>query len=280
LARYAIGDLQGCHEELQQLLQRLRFSADRDRLVFTGDLVNRGPGSLETLRLVRSLGANAQTVLGNHDLHLLAHAFDPAPPLRDGDTLAPVLAAPDRDRLVDWLLQQPLALRGRGDGDGELVVHAGLIPQWTADDAMAAADEAAAALRADPRAFLATMYGNEPKRWSADLPRADRLRFTVNVLTRLRFCDPDGRIDFRAKGAPDSAPPPLRPWFDHPDRRSRGTRIVFGHWSALGYLRRIDLLCLDTGCVWGGALTALDLDDPEARPVRIPCRRWQAAGGD
>jgi bis(5'-nucleosyl)-tetraphosphatase (symmetrical) len=269
MARYAIGDLQGCHEELEALLAQLRFRPDRDRLVFTGDLVN------------RALGANAQTVLGNHDLHLLAQFFDPSRPPRSGDTLGDVLAAPDRDALVAWLLEQPLALYGPGsDGRGELIVHAGLIPQWSAGDAVAAATDAAAALRADPADFLASMYGNEPKRWRNDLPRRERLRFTVNVLTRLRFCGSDGEIDLKAKGPPDSVRPPLRPWFEHDDRRSRGTRIVFGHWSALGFLRRDDLLCLDTGCVWGGALTALDLDDPEARPVRTPCRRWQAGGGD
>lgn len=278
MARYAIGDLQGCFDELRELLDVLRFSADRDQLVFTGDLVNRGPDSLRVLRLVRALDANAVTVLGNHDLHLLAHCFNPSRPLRKSDTLQQVLEAPDRSALADWLLQQPLAVYNAQAG--ELLVHAGVIPQWSAADAAAAGTEASLALRADPPGFLGRMYGNEPAQWRPDLPRTERLRFIVNTLTRLRFCTAGGRVDLKLKGDPASAPAPYAPWFSHPGRLTAATRVIFGHWSTLGYYRERHLLCLDTGCVWGGALTALDLDDPEAPPVRIPCRAYQDIGTD
>jgi bis(5'-nucleosyl)-tetraphosphatase (symmetrical) len=278
MARYAIGDVQGCLTELKALLAALRFRPDRDQLLFTGDLVNRGPDSLGVLRFVRALGANATTVLGNHDLHLLAHCVDPERPLRRGDTLQPVLEAKDCDALAEWLFGLPLAVHDARHG--ELLVHAGVIPQWSAADAAAAAAEVSLALREDPRAFLAKMYGNEPSRWRDDLGRTDRLRFTVNCLTRLRFCTAEGRVDLKLKCAPDGAPAPYAPWFSHADRRSAGVRVVFGHWSTLGYLRTPTLLCLDTGCVWGGALTALDLDDPQAEAVRIPCPVYQAVGAD
>jgi bis(5'-nucleosyl)-tetraphosphatase (symmetrical) len=278
VARYAIGDLQGCYDELRELLDLLDFSSDRDQLLFTGDLVNRGPQSLQVLRLVRALGANALTVLGNHDLHLLAHCFDPARPLRDGDTLQPVLEASDRDVLTEWLLDQPLAVHDAARG--ELLVHAGVIPAWSAVEAAAAGAEVSQALRADPKGFLSRMYGNEPTQWRDDLSRSERLRFSVNMLTRLRFCTAEGRVDLKLKCAPDAARAPFAPWFAHPGRKATDTRIIFGHWSTLGYYRRANLLCLDTGCVWGGALTALDLDDPQAPPVRVPCRVHQAVGSD
>ncbi|MEN9704993.1 MAG: hypothetical protein RLZZ393_872 [Pseudomonadota bacterium] len=273
MARYAIGDIQGCLEELHALLGQLRFNADRDELLFTGDLVNRGPDSLGVLRFVRALGANATTVLGNHDLHLLAHCFDPDRPLRNGDTLQPILEAKDRDALAEWLLTLPLAVHDARRE--ELLLHAGLVPQFTATEAVAAAAEVSLALRTDPRGVLSRMYGNEPERWRDDLDRTERLRFTVNMLTRLRFCTERGEVALKLKCAPADAPPPYAPWFAHPDRAASDTRIVFGHWSALGYLRTPSLLCLDTGCVWGGALTALDLDDPTAEPVRIPCPAYQ-----
>jgi bis(5'-nucleosyl)-tetraphosphatase (symmetrical) len=278
MARYAIGDVQGCYDELRELLDHIAFSSDRDQLIFTGDLVNRGPGSLQVLRLVRALQANAATVLGNHDLHLLAHCFDPSRPLRRGDTLQQVLEAPDRDELVEWLLQQPLAVHDARRG--ELLVHAGVIPQWSATEAAAAAAEASLALRTDPQGFLSRMYGNEPNQWRDDLDRTARLRFTINVLTRLRFCTASGRVDLKLKCGPEAAPAPYAPWFRHSERLSQDTRVVFGHWSTLGYLRSPNLLCLDTGCVWGGALTALDLDDPQALPLRIPCRAYQDVGAD
>lgn len=278
MARYAIGDLQGCYDELRELLDALRFSSDRDRLIFTGDLVNRGPDSLKVLRFVRALAGNAVTVLGNHDLHLLAHHFDPGRRLRRGDTLDAVLKAPDRNALADWLLRQPLAVHDAARN--ELLIHAGLVPQWSAAEAASAAAEASQALRRNPEEFLGGMYGNEPAQWRPDLKKADRMRFTINVLTRLRFCSADGQVDLKHKGAPDAAQPPFAPWFKHGARRSATTRVIFGHWSTLGFYREPLLLCLDTGCVWGGALTALDLDDPAAAPVRIPCRAHQATGGE
>jgi bis(5'-nucleosyl)-tetraphosphatase (symmetrical) len=274
MPRYAIGDLQGCNDEFRQLLKKLRFSADRDELWLTGDLVNRGPESLEALRFVRAMGANVATVLGNHDLHLLAAACGGK--TRKGDTLDEILRAPDRAALIDWLLMQPLAVHDAARGD--LLVHAGLVPQWTATEAMREAQAVSAALRADPAKFVAGMYGNEPDRWDDSLEGAARLRFAVNTLTRLRFCTADGRIDFKAKGDPDSVREPLKPWFAHPQRRSRQTRIIFGHWSTLGLHRTAKLLGLDTGCVWGGALTAVDLDAPDAPAVCLPCRAYQRAG--
>lgn len=278
MARYAIGDVQGCCDALQGLLKTLRFSADRDRLYFVGDLVNRGPQSLETLRLVRALGANACTVLGNHDLHLLAHHFDPDRPLRRGDTLQPVLDAPDREQLVGWLLEQPLLIHEPDSGD--VLLHAGLVPEWSIEVALTQAREAAHALRRSPRRFLASMYGNQPDRWREDLGKEDRWRFTVNVLTRLRYCRADGTIDLKLKDAPGRVAPPWRPWFEHPHRLSSGARVIFGHWSTLGLLRRPNLLALDTGCVWGGSLTAVSLDDPEAPPVQRRCTACQQPGTD
>jgi len=275
MARIAIGDVQGCAEELRALLELIRFSADRDELWFVGDIVNRGPRSLEALRCVRSLGANAIVVLGNHDLHLLALAFGTGSEARPGDTLDEVLAAPDRDALIEWLLERPLAHFDAAHGD--LLIHAGLIPQWSVAKALELAAEASAALRRDPARFLGEMYGNRPDLWSESLAGAERLRFTVNVLTRMRVCAPDGRIDLKMKGPPAGARPPFRPWFEHEQRLSRDARIVFGHWSALGYVHSHGVIGLDTGCVWGGALTALDLDRG-ARPLSVPCARYRTVG--
>ncbi|MEO8307220.1 MAG: symmetrical bis(5'-nucleosyl)-tetraphosphatase [Pseudomonadota bacterium] len=277
MTRYAIGDIQGCHEPLTDLLRKMRFKADRDQLYFTGDLVNRGPQSLQVLRLVKSLGANARTVLGNHDLHLLAHHFDADRPMRRGDTLSSILRARDRVPLMEWLLHQPLLIHDSARND--LFVHAGLVPQWSPAIAARAACEAEAALRRDPRRFLATMYGDQPDRWVRGLKPADRWRFTINVLTRLRVCKADGTIDFRPKGAPDTIAAPWRPWFDQP-RKSAKVRVIFGHWSALGLLRRPLLLGLDTGCVWGGKLTAVNLDDPKAPVIQKTCRACRTAGAD
>ena len=278
MPRYAIGDIQGCFAPLQSLLARLDFSADRDQLLLAGDLVNRGPHSLQVLRFVRSLGAAARTVLGNHDLHLLAlhHVAGRQP--RKGDTLDEVLAAPDRDALLDWLLQQPLAIDDAAHG--ELLIHAGVIPQWTRDDLLENACAAEAALRADPPAFLAAMYGNQPARQEDAVSAMDRHRFTVNVLTRLRYCQADGRIDLTLKEAPGAQAAPWRPWFEHEQRRLRDRRIICGHWSTLGLVNRGDLLALDTGCVWGGRLTAINLDDPAAPPVQEHCAACQEPGGD
>jgi bis(5'-nucleosyl)-tetraphosphatase (symmetrical) len=270
MARWAIGDVQGCCDELEQLLARIRFSGGRDRLWFVGDLVNRGPRSLKALRLVHALGDNAVSVLGNHDLHLLAVALA-GEKLRKNDTLSEILAAPDRDELLEWLLLLPLAHFESEHGD--LLLHAGVLPQWSVALTLQLAGEVQHALRDDPRMLLSGMYGDQPDRWQATLAGPDRLRFAINVLTRLRFCTADGRVDFKQKGKPDSAPKPWLPWFKVPGRASREQRIVFGHWSALGFHSERGVLALDTGCVWGGALTAVNLDDPEAPPVSVPSRQ-------
>jgi bis(5'-nucleosyl)-tetraphosphatase (symmetrical) len=274
--RYAIGDIQGCAAELSELLARLDFSADRDELWFVGDLVNRGPRSLEALRAVRALGANATVVLGNHDLHLLAVAFGARPGGRAGDTLDEVLAAPDRDALIEWLLTRSLAHFDSANRD--LLIHAGLVPQWSAPQALALAGEVETALRRDPHGFFAQMYGDRPERWSDELAGAERLRFIVNVLTRMRVCTADGRVDLGMKGPPSKARRGYRPWFEHEQRASRDVRIVFGHWSALGYVNAQGVLGLDTGCVWGGALTAQRLDAAEP-PISVPCSHHRSPHG-
>ena len=276
MARYAIGDIQGCCAELKALLARLEFSADRDEIWFVGDLVNRGPQSLETLRLVRALGANATVVLGNHDLHLLALAFGSKRKAKDGDTLDAIFAAADRDQLLEWLVRRPLAVFDEPRGD--FLVHAGLVPAWSPRDAAKLAREVEAVLREDPRALFDAMYGNKPDRWDPALRGMDRLRFIINVFTRMRFIAPDGTVDLKQKGAPGDQPAGLVPWFDAPGRASRDVRVVCGHWSTLGLKRRKDLLALDTGCVWGGALTAVNLDSDSA-PVQLGCEGHQLPGG-
>lgn len=276
MARYAIGDVQGCNQALQSLLHQLRFSADRDQLVLVGDLVNRGPDSLEVLRFVRHLGAAARIVLGNHDLHLLALHHAPQRRPRDTDTLDEVLAAADRETLLDWLILQPLVIDDAAHGD--LVLHGGVVPDWTRSDVLARARAVEQALRADPRGFLSAMYGNKPERWADATTPMERHRFTINMLTRMRFCHADGRIDLKLKGPPDDAHAPWLPWFEHPHRRLTERRLVFGHWSTLGLMRRPQLLSLDTGCVWGGTLTAVNLDDPEAPVVAVGCKAWQRPG--
>jgi bis(5'-nucleosyl)-tetraphosphatase (symmetrical) len=276
MARYAIGDIQGCCDELKALLARCKFSADRDQIWFVGDLVNRGPKSLETLRFVRALGANATVVLGNHDLHLLALAYGSKRKPKEGDTLAAVLDAPDRDQLLEWLLGRPLAVFDEPRGD--FLVHAGLAPEWTPRVAAKLAREVEAVLRDDARTLFDAMYGNKPDRWSDSLRGMDRLRFVINVFTRMRFCHGDGTVDLKAKDAPGKQPEGLYPWFDVPGRKSSEVRVICGHWSTLGLKRRRDLLALDTGCVWGGALTAVNLDADEP-PVQLPCESHQAPGG-
>jgi bis(5'-nucleosyl)-tetraphosphatase (symmetrical) len=279
MARIAIGDIQGCGEELQALVKRTGFSPDRDQLWFVGDLVNRGPGSLEVLRYVRSLGEAAVVVLGNHDLHLLAVAYGGQRKLRDDDTLDAVLAARDRELLLDWLLHRPLAWQDAAH-PGDLMVHAGLVPQWRAADVLRLAGEVERELRRDPAGVFLQMYGNRPDRWDESLSGAERRRFVINALTRMRYCRPDGTIDVKLKGRPGSQPAPWQPWFDVATRASRGLRVVCGHWSTLGLLERADVLALDTGCVWGGALTAVSLDDGQR--WQEPCRDHQVpgAGGD
>jgi bis(5'-nucleosyl)-tetraphosphatase (symmetrical) len=261
---------------LKALLKRCDYSADRDQLWFVGDLVNRGPQSLETLRFVRALGANATVVLGNHDLHLLAVAFGSKRKQKEGDTLGAVLDAPDRDQLLEWLLGRPLAVFDEPRGD--FLVHAGLAPEWTPRVAAKLAREVEAVLREDARTLFDGMYGNKPEKWSEMLRGMDRLRFVINVFTRMRYCHRDGTIDLKMKGAPGEEPQGFHPWFDVPGRASRDVRVICGHWSTLGLKRRKDLQALDTGCVWGGALTAVNLD-ADAEAIQLECQSHQLPGG-
>lgn len=276
MAVYAIGDVQGCFDELMALLRATDFSPARDRLWFTGDLVNRGPKSLEVLRYVRSLGERAVTVLGNHDLHLLAVAHSTTPPRRK-DTFADVLAAPDRADLLAWLQRQPLL---HHDGDlNYTLVHAGLAPDWDVATARACAAEVEQVLRGDRAGdFFAHMYGDQPLQWRTDLRGWSRLRFITNCLTRLRYCYHDGRLALDYKGAPGGQPPGQLPWFELPQRRSAGDRVIFGHWSTLGASAGHNVYGLDTGCVWGGRLTALSLDD--ARWFSVACAAGCSPGED
>ena len=265
---YAIGDVQGCFEELQQLLACFAFEPDRDRLWFVGDLVNRGPRSLATLRFVRDLGQRAVVVLGNHDLHLVSQheGFERS---RGDDTFTDVLDAPDRKDLVDWLRTRPM-LHAEG---GYAMVHAGLLPQWSIARAVSLAKEVEVALAGpEYRTFLANMYGSKPDEWDEALAGWDRLRLIVNAMTRLRYCNAEGRMDFRAKGK--TAPPGYAPWFRF---RSDRETIVCGHWSALGLKLGEKLAALDSGCVWGGQMSALRLEDGAL--FQVPCRGYQAAGG-
>ena len=265
---YAIGDVQGCFDELQRLLRELGFGA-HDRLWFVGDLVNRGPKSLEVLRFVRDLGERAVVVLGNHDLHLVTQHEGFERPRKD-DSFRDVLEAPDAGSLVDWLRMRPMM----HVGGGYAMVHAGLLPQWSIPQAQALAKEVEAALRgADYKAFLSNMYGSQPDQWSDSLQGWDRLRVIVNAMTRLRFCTPQGRMDFRAKGA--TPPPDHVAWYD---LRNDSEVIVCGHWSALGLKTREKLAALDSGCVWGGKLTAMRLEDRAL--FQVPCAGYQAARGD
>jgi len=270
MALYAIGDVQGCAAELDALLKEIRFSPDRDRLWFVGDLVNRGPASLQVLRRVRALGAAATITLGNHDLHLLAVAHGCAR-LRLDDTLTEVLAAPDRDVLLEWLMHRPLLHEERTLNLS--LLHAGLPPQWDMPTARGCAREFERALQLDPKKLLKQMYGDKPDRWADVLSGAERLRFIVNCFTRLRYVDAGGRLALRVKGAPKKAQRDrLIPWFEAAEARWRGPRIVFGHWSTLGFFSNADVIGLDTGCVWGGSLTAIRLDTPDAVPVYIACK--------
>jgi bis(5'-nucleosyl)-tetraphosphatase (symmetrical) len=257
MALYCIGDVQGCDGALERLLDTIDFSASRDTVYLLGDLVNRGPDSAAVLRRCAAHGDAIRCLLGNHDLHLLAAAHGARAPSKR-DTLGSVLDAPDAPALLDWLRAQPLVRSHAHGGSTLLMVHAGVLPAWTPDDVLARADEVHAVLRSSALpAFLHGMYGNTPAGWRDDLTGADRLRAIVNALTRLRFCTPGGTMDFESSEAASAAPPGLVPWFDAPGRRTAGTVVAFGHWSTLGWLDRPDLIGLDTGCVWGGCLSAV-----------------------
>lgn len=272
---YLVGDVQGCCDALDRLLAETGFSPSRDRLLVLGDLVNRGPASLATLERLRGLGASAVCLLGNHDLHLLAVAEGVRPAHRS-DSFGDVLASPQRAAWLDWLRARPLAARF---GDW-LCVHAGVVPQWSADDTLALAREVSTLLAGpDLRGVLERMYGNEPARWRDDLVGPDRWRCVINALTRIRFCAADGTMEFRTKDGSAAAPPGYMPWFDVPGRRTAGVPIAFGHWSTLGLVQRPDLLALDTGCVWGGTLTAARVDGGRREIVQVACDQAQRPGG-
>ena len=269
MATYAIGDVQGCFDELQRLLADIGFREARDRLWLVGDLVNRGPKSLEVLRFVRALGDQAITVLGNHDLHLLTQFEGFERPRRD-DTFQDVLGAPDAAELVDWLRRRPM-MHAEG---AYAMVHAGLLPQWSIEQSRSLAREVERALAApDYRDFLANMYGSKPEEWRDGLAGWDRLRVIVNAMTRMRFCTAQGRMELSAKGK--QPPPGYSPWFDF---RNDAQAVVCGHWSALGLKLGEKLAALDSGCVWGGRLTALRLEDRAL--YQVPCAGYQAAGGE
>ncbi|MFQ5546685.1 MAG: symmetrical bis(5'-nucleosyl)-tetraphosphatase [Woeseia sp.] len=272
MATYAIGDLQGCYDPFRRLLDKLKFDPDKDRLWLTGDLVNRGPKSLKTVRFVRNLGKSAKVVLGNHDLHLLALAYGIGDTSDRFGSLTKLLDAKDADDLIDWLRRQPLAHYSKKLNT--LLVHAGLPPQWSVKKTLARAAEVEAELGSKTFVkFLEKLYGNSPNRWSGDLSGYKRLRFIVNCLTRIRMIDKKGRLDFEHKGPPANARKGLVPWFDADDAAWKGTRIVFGHWSALGLVISPELVCVDTGCVWGRQLTAVQLvKRPRVTQVKCRCR--------
>ena len=257
MATYAIGDVQGCYDQLMRLLGRCDFDEHRDRLWFVGDLVNRGPQSLATVRFVKGLGQRALTVLGNHDLSLLVVA-EGAHKGHASDTFGDILAAPDREELLDWLRRQNM-MHAEG---GYAMVHAGLLPQWSIARALELARETEDALRGPgyPE-LIRNLYGNRPARWSEELTGHDRIRVVVNAMTRMRLVAPDGAMEFSHKLGLATMPGGYLPWYDAPDRASRDTPVIFGHWAALGLLVREDVLCLDSGCVWGRSLSALRLED-------------------
>jgi bis(5'-nucleosyl)-tetraphosphatase (symmetrical) len=268
---YLVGDIQGCAPALDRLLDEIAFSPSRDHLYVLGDLVNRGPGSLATLRRLRGLGAAATCVLGNHDWHLLAVAAGVRPRHRS-DTLDDILDAPDREEWLAWVRSRRMAVFEQG----WLMLHAGVVPQWDLATTLQLAAELEQNLRQRPvREFLAALFGNEPARWSDSLVGDERLRFTLNTLTRIRFVADDGTLEFQTKDGADAAPPGFRPWFDVPGRRTSGVPIAFGHWSSLGLVDREDLLGLDTGCVWGGQLTAVRIDAGRREFFHVDCAAAQ-----
>ena len=267
MATYAIGDIQGCFTSLMALLNRVDFDPAHDRLWLVGDLVNRGPDSLRTLRFVRELGPAAVTVLGNHDLYLLMVAYGAVRSRGKDDTIQAVLDAPDRDALLGWLRTRPLM----HVEDGFAMVHAGLLPNWTVTQARALAREVEGALAGPYHAdLLHNMWGSEPAAWSSDLRDYARMRVIVNAMTRMRFCTPDGQMDFKVKGEVTKAPKGFVPWFEVPGRKSADTTVVFGHWSALGLRVEPRLLALDSGCLWGRELSAVRLEDRAVFQVACP----------
>lgn len=271
---YLIGDIQGCDAPLERLLQQVAFSPSRDQLYVLGDLVNRGPDSAGVLRRLMAMGSSVQCVLGNHDLHLLAVAAG-ASPTKRLDTVDDLLQAPDGSAMLDWLRHQRMAIFEHGI----LMVHAGVLPAWSVDQTLALATEFEAVLRSPQLSeFLHQMYGNQPDAWRDDLQGTDRLRVIVNALTRLRFCSADGVMEFKAKEGANAAPEGFMPWFDVPGRQTAHVPVAFGHWSTLGWLGRTDVLALDTGCVWGGQLSAVRIDGGRREWVQVACEQAQVPG--
>ena len=270
MSTYAIGDLQGCLSPLLKLLNTIQFDPNNDTLWFAGDLVNRGPESLATLEFIFKLGSRAKCVLGNHDLHLLAAAAGFGRKHRN-DTIDEILHSPNADELINWVRQHPLAYYDDALPN-LLMVHAGVLPQWTVPETLNLAEEVSSELRSNRWvAFMETLYGNKPDRWNNELQGADRLRVIVNALTRMRFCDEKGQMNLKVKEGLDDTPEGLYPWFDAPNRQNTSHRIIMGHWSTLGLQIRPDLLALDTGCVWGGCLTAVRLEDDAV--FSVDCNR-------
>jgi len=269
VATYVIGDIQGCFEAFKELLVAMAYNPANDRLWLAGDLVNRGENSIDTLRWCMAHDDHITAILGNHDLHLLAVAEGFVPPHRN-DTLDEILDAPDRAEVLDWLRRRPMLHR---EGDW-LMVHAGLLPEWTPELAESLARELEDVLRGSGyRDFLARMYGNEPRRWEPGLAGQDRLRLVANAMTRLRYLHPNGDMEYQHKCAPGDAPAELIPWYAMPDRQSRGVKVLFGHWSTLGLLAGEDVVSLDTGCLWGGQLSAIRLEDERLYQVDCHARR-------
>lgn len=280
MALYLIGDIQGCDAALQKLLDKIGFSPSRDTVVLLGDLVNRGPDSAAVLRRVQGYGASALSLLGNHDLHLLGVAHGARKHGRK-DTLAGVLEAPDSEVMLEWVRRQHMALHMHLGGGDLLMVHAGVLPQWTVGDTLVLAAEVESVLRGPALGeFLLGMYGNEPAQWNDSLTGSARLRAIVNALTRMRFCSADGVMEFESKDGAATAPEGFMPWFDVPGRKTVGATVAFGHWSTLGWLSRPDLLSTDTGCVWGGCLSAVrigaTLDEREL--IQVKCEQAQKPG--
>jgi bis(5'-nucleosyl)-tetraphosphatase (symmetrical) len=274
MAIYAIGDIQGCYDQLRRLLDKIAFDPARDRLWLVGDLVNRGPQSAAVVRFVKGQGDRAITVLGNHDLALLVVAAGMKRP-HASDTYGDILNAPDRDELLDWLRHQKLF----HSGENYAMVHAGLLPQWTIAQAAALGREVEAALTGpDYRELLRNMYGNEPARWRDDLAGFDRLRVVINAMTRMRLVTADGAMEFSHKIGLDNVPPGYLPWYDVRERASRDTPVIFGHWAALGLIVRPNLIALDSGCVWGRALSALRLADRQI--VQCDCRELEGTASE
>lgn len=277
MAIYLLGDLQGCSEALERMLAHLDFSPSRDQLYVLGDLVNRGPDSLGVLRRLRELEGSAHVLLGNHDLHALAVSCG-ARRAHSSDTLEGLLQAPDRKTLLDWLRQQPLARQAHG----VLMVHAGVLPGWDSASTLALAGEVSAVLNSPQWTDLMHgMYGNAPTAWVPSLTGIERLRVIVNALTRLRFCSAQGDMEFQTKEGAGHAPPGYMPWFEVPGRLTARETVAFGHWSTLGWLGRSDVLALDTGCVWGGCLTAVEIGHSGAlapSPIQIRCEAAQTPG--